>query len=177
MLVLSKYEQLLGDGSNFGITLSYKVQPEPNGVAAAFIVGEEFIKDDDVCLILGDNIFYGKIIPSLLQEISSSIKDNNDSVIFGYEVTEPERYGVAKVNSKNKIIAIKEKPKKFMSDLAITGLYFFDNNVIKYTNSLKPSKRNEIEIIKFMYLWVMENAMKEVSGNHLCWLQQIMFIT
>ncbi len=167
---IPKYEELLGDGSNFGIKLSYKVQPRPNGVAEAFIIGEEFIGDDDVCLILGDNIFYGKIIPSLLQKISSSINDTNDSVIFGYEVTEPERYGVVEFNENGDAISIEEKPNNPKSNHAVVGLYFYKNDVVKIAKNIKPSSRGELEITSVNLEYLKQNRLKVKTLNSIFWL-------
>ena len=139
---LSQYKSLLGDGKNLGIKITYKEQSKPRGLPDAFILGENFIKKDNVALILGDNFFYGQ---SLTKALLECVKLQNGAKIVLHKVINPEKFGVAKVKNK-KIIVIKEKPKKFISDLAITGLYFFDNNVVKFSKNLKPSKRKELEI-------------------------------
>lgn len=140
---LPMYEELLGDGSNFGISLTYKVQPEPKGLAQAFILGEEFIGDDDVCLILGDNIFYGKDFTRLLR----GTKDRLDgATIFGYTVKDPTSFGVVEFDENNKVISIEEKPQKPKSNYAVPGLYFYDNNVIEIAKQIQPSARGELEI-------------------------------
>ena len=137
------YKTLLGDGSHLGITIEYKVQLAPKGIAEAFILGENFIGKNNVALILGDNFFYGQ---SLSKTLLNCVKLKNGAKVLLHKVSKPELYGVAKIKSKNKIISIKEKPKKYFSDLAITGLYFFDKDVVKFSKQLKPSKRGELEI-------------------------------
>ncbi len=155
---LTQFFDLLGDGSQFGIKIKYEIQNRPNGIAEAFMIGEKFIKKDNVILILGDNIFSG-IDFSFANKISN-IK-NFGSIIFSYFVDDPERYGVIKYNN-NAIIKIKEKPIKFISNNAITGLYFFDNNVVKFAKKLKPSKRNELEIIDIINKYLKINKLKHV---------------
>ncbi len=139
---LDQYKKILPDGKNLGIKISYVEQDKPRGLPDAFILGENFIGKSSVSLILGDNFFYGQY---LTEKLKSSVKIKNGAKVFLHRVRKPERYGVAKVKN-NKIISIKEKPKKFFSDYAITGLYFFDNKVVDYSKKLKPSKRGEIEI-------------------------------
>ena len=141
---LNQYKKILPDGNNLGINITYKEQSSPRGLPDAFILGEKFIGKDNVALILGDNFFYGQ---NLTKQLLNSIKLKKGAKIILHKVNKPELYGVAKIDKKNKVINIKEKPKKFLSDLAITGLYFFDNNVIKFAKQLKPSKRNELEIV------------------------------
>ncbi len=137
------YETLLGDGSQWGLTFQYKVQPSPDGLAQAFILGEEFIAQDDVCLILGDNIFYGDRLGA---ELRSDVAELSGGTVFGYKVTDPERYGVVEFDEHNKVIGIEEKPLKPKSSYAVTGLYFYDNDVVEIAKSLKPSARGELEI-------------------------------
>ena len=139
---LFQYKNLLGDGKNLGIKINYKEQDKPKGLPDAFILGEDFIKKDNVALILGDNFFYGQ---SLTKTLLKCVKLKTGSKVILHKVINPEKFGVAKIKN-NRIVSIKEKPKKFLSDLAITGLYFFDNKVINLAKSLKPSKRNELEI-------------------------------
>lgn len=135
-------EEKLGDGSRFGIRLSYKIQKEPNGLAQAFVIGKDFIKKDKVCLILGDNIFYGNQLEKFLKEANRS----NDNVIFGYPVSDPERYGVVEFDDENNVLSIEEKPKNPKTNYAVPGIYFYNNDVIEIAENLKPSKRGEYEI-------------------------------
>ncbi len=137
------YEELLGDGSKLGISLQYKVQPEPKGLAQAFILGEEFIGDDDVCLILGDNIFYGKDFTRVLMNAQERLKG---AVIFGYAVKNPTAFGVVEFDGNNKVISIEEKPQKPKSNYAVPGLYFYNNDVIEIAKNVEPSARGEVEI-------------------------------
>ena len=141
---LNQYKKLIPNGTNLGMNITYKEQDHPRGLPDAFTLGEKFIGKENVALILGDNFFYGQ---NLTKQLLNSVKLNRGAKIILHKVNKPELYGVAKIDKKNKVINIKEKPKKFLSDLAITGLYFFDNNVIKYAKQLKPSKRNELEIV------------------------------
>ena len=141
---LNQYKKIIPNGSNFGINITYKEQLTPRGLPDAFLLGEKFIGNDSVALILGDNFFYGQ---NLTKQLLNSVKLKKGAKIILHKVSKPELYGVAKIDKKNKVITIKEKPKKFLSDLAITGLYFFDNNVVKYAKQLKPSKRKELEIV------------------------------
>ena len=143
---IDNYKSLLGDGSNLGIKISYEIQEKPNGLAEAFIIGEKFIGNDDVCLILGDNIFYGKIIPKILKSTSSELVENNESIIFGYYVKDPERYGVVDFDNNLKVKSIDEKPRRPKSNYAVVGLYFFKNDVIEFAKDCKPSDRGELEI-------------------------------
>ena len=143
---IDNYKSLLGDGSNLGIKISYEIQEKPNGLAEAFIIGEKFIGNDDVCLILGDNIFYGKIIPKILKSASSELVENNESIIFGYYVKDPERYGVVDFDNNLKVKSIDEKPRRPKSNYAVVGLYFFKNDVIEFAKDCKPSDRGELEI-------------------------------
>ncbi len=143
---ISKYESLLGNGNKFGINLSYKIQPNPNGLAEAFIIGENFIGNSDVCLILGDNIFYGKGLPSLLKKTSLKVENTNKSIVFGYNVIDPERYGVVEFDKNDKVLSIEEKPKNPKSNYAVVGLYFYKNDVIDIAKNIVPSDRGELEI-------------------------------
>ena len=165
---LNQYKKILPNGNNLGIKITYKEQPKPKGLPDAFIIGEKFINNKSVALILGDNFFYGQNLSKIL---SNCIKLKSGSKVLLHRVNKPERYGVAKVNSKNKIIAIKEKPKKFMSDLAITGLYFFDNKVSKFAKELKPSKRGEIEITDLLIKYKKINKLyADYIGRGGAWL-------
>jgi glucose-1-phosphate thymidylyltransferase len=162
------YENLFGDGSQLGINISYKIQPSPDGLAQAFILGEEFIGDDNVCLILGDNIFYGYNFRSVLEE-AANIKDG--SIVFGYHVNDPERYGVVEFDESGKVISIEEKPEKPMSNYAVTGLYFYSNDVVQKAKNLKPSKRGELEITDLNRLYLEENRLNvKLLGRGFAWL-------
>jgi len=143
---LPRFEELLGNGSRFGAKLSYKEQPSPDGLAQAFILGEEFIGDDDVCLILGDNIFFGHGLIDMLKESTEIVADKKDAVVFAYHVEDPERYGVVEFEESGRAISIEEKPKDPKSNYAVVGLYFYPNSVVKVANNVKPSARGELEI-------------------------------
>ncbi len=169
--VLPRFKALLGDGSHLGIKLSYKEQPSPDGLAQAFILGEEFIGNDDVCLILGDNIYYGHGLPEMLERAKHSVKDAKKSVIFGYYVTDPERYGVAEFDEGGKVISIEEKPKKAKSNYAVTGLYFYTNDVIEIAKKIKPSHRGELEITDVNKVYLQKDALQvELMGRGFAWL-------
>lgn len=142
----AQFENLLGDGSQFGVSFEYAVQPSPDGLAQAFIIGEDFIGSDDVCLILGDNIFYGQGLYRLLQSAVKSVVDDRRATIFGYYVKDPERYGVAEFDKDKNIISIEEKPAVPKSQYAVTGIYFYPNSVIEVAKQVKPSPRGELEI-------------------------------
>jgi glucose-1-phosphate thymidylyltransferase len=152
---LFQYKNLLGNGKNLGIKIDYKEQDKPKGLPDAFILGEDFIKKDNVALILGDNFFYGQ---SLTKTLLRCVNLKTGSKVILHKVINPEKFGVAKIKNK-RIVSIKEKPKKFMSDLAITGLYFFDNKVINLAKSLKPSKRNELEITDLLNKYRQKNKL------------------
>lgn len=143
---LPNFIELFGDGSQFGISLSYKEQPSPDGLAQAFIIGEDFIGDDSVCLILGDNIFHGYGLSSKLEETVRKVETEHTSVVFGYNVKDPERYGVVSFDDDNKVLSIEEKPEKPKSNFAVVGLYFYTNDVIDVAKNIKPSERGELEI-------------------------------
>ena len=163
-----RFKDLLGDGRDLGIKLSYIVQPEPKGIAQSFIIAEDFIGRDSVCLILGDNIFYGYNLSELLQR-SARIKSG--AVIFGYYVKDPERYGVLEFDKKCKVISIEEKPKKAKSDWAVAGLYFYDNQVVKIAKSIKPSARGELEITAVNNAYIKKGKLKaEFLGRGHAWL-------
>ena len=153
---IDRFEELLGSGKNFGINLSYAIQNEPNGIAEAFLIGESFIGNDDVCLILGDNVFYGKNLPVILKSAAQSVINNNFSKIFGYRVKDPERYGVIEFNNKKDVISIQEKPINPKSNYAAVGLYFYKNYVIDCAKDLIPSDRDELEITD-LNIKILEN--------------------
>jgi len=165
---LHLYEDLLGDGSQLGLKLTYKIQPSPDGLAQAFILGDEFIGDDNVCLVLGDNIFYGYGFGHTLLD-TAQLKDG--AVVFGYWVKDPERYGVAEFDDKGKVLSIEEKPAQPKSNYAITGLYFYSNDVVVKAKSLKPSARGELEITDLNKLYLQEGRLKvRLLGRGFAWL-------
>lgn len=162
------YQRLLGDGLQFGINISYEIQPSPDGLAQAFIIGEQFIGDDNVCLVLGDNIFYGQgFSPKLI----NAANRKKGATVFGYQVKDPERFGVVEFNENMKALSIEEKPLKPKSNYAVTGLYFYDNSVIEVAKSIKPSERGELEItcINNAYL-EKEELNVEMLGRGFAWL-------
>ena len=167
---ISRFEELFGDGSELGINLSYKEQPFPNGIAQAFIIGEKFIGNDNVALILGDNIFYGHGLSELLNKA----KDNmslNKATIFGYYVSDPERYGVVEFDKNNNIISIEEKPKIPRSNWAVVGLYFYPNSVVEISKNLKPSSRGELEITDVNKKYLERKSLNvEIMGRGYAWL-------
>jgi glucose-1-phosphate thymidylyltransferase len=165
---LPAFRNLLGDGSSIGIRFSYIEQPSPDGLAQAFILGEQFIGNDPVCMILGDNIFYGHAFGDILLKTAELTKG---ACVFGYYVTDPERYGVVEFDKDRKAISIEEKPSKPRSNYAVTGLYFYDNTVVKKAKSLKPSARGELEITDLNRLYLEENTLQvRVMGRGIAWL-------
>ena len=168
---LPNFERLLGDGSQFGIHLSYKIQETPNGLAQAFVLGEEFIGDDSVCLILGDNIFYGNGFGSMLRNAVNNTESRNHSTVFGKYVSDPERFGVAEFDENGKVISLEEKPKEPKSNYAVVGLYFYDNRVVEYAKSLKPSARGEYEITDLNRIYLENGELDcQVFGRGFAWL-------
>jgi glucose-1-phosphate thymidylyltransferase len=162
------YEELLHDGSQLGLKLSYAIQPSPDGLAQAFIIGEKFIGSDNVCLVLGDNIFYGYSFGTILLE-TAKLKDG--AVVFGYFVKDPERYGVVEFDGKGNVISLEEKPEKPRSSHAVTGLYFYSNDVVAKAKSLKPSNRGELEITDLNRLYLNEKRLKvALLGRGMAWL-------
>ena len=165
---LPNFKNLLGDGSDFGIELSYAEQPSPDGLAQAFIIGEQFIGRDNVCLVLGDNLFFGEGFKEKLQKAANLI---NGCHIFGYEVTDPERFGVVEFDKSRKVMSIEEKPKKPKSNFAITGLYFFDNRVVDISKNITPSSRGELEITDVIESYLKLNLVTvETLGRGFAWL-------
>ena len=162
------FESLLGDGSQWGLNISYKVQPSPDGLAQAFILGETFIGNDLSALVLGDNIFYGHDFNELLL---NAMKRDDSATVFAYHVNDPERYGVAEFNKNNKVLSLEEKPKNPKSKYAVTGLYFYDNNVVSMAKSLKPSARGELEITDLNRLYLEKDKLNvEIMGRGYAWL-------
>lgn len=168
---LPNFKTLLGDGSQFGVKFSYKEQPSPDGLAQAFVLGEEFIDNDDVALILGDNIFYGAGFSAQLKKAVKSAKEKQEATVFGYLVKDPERFGVVEFDENGKAISIEEKPTEPKSNYAVTGLYFYDNSVIEKAKSLKPSKRGELEITDLNRIYLEEGKLNvEKFGRGFAWL-------
>lgn len=167
---LPNFEKLLGSGNQFGVTFSYKEQPSPDGLAQAFIIGEDFIGKDSVALVLGDNIFYGAGFSQVLQE-SVKRADKGEATVFGYYVKDPERFGVVEFDSEGNAVSIEEKPRVPKSNYAVTGLYFYDNKVVEYAKSLKPSERGELEITDLNRIYLEKGLLKtEILGRGFAWL-------
>lgn len=168
---LPNFKKLLGDGSQFGISLSYAEQPSPDGLAQAFIIGKEFIGNDDVCLVLGDNIFYGAGFQKILLDSVKKVEEENQSIIFGYYVDDPERYGVAEFDECNRVISIVEKPKEPKSNYAVVGLYFYPNDVIQVAEQVKPSHRGELEITSVNQYYLEKNTLQlQLLSRGFAWL-------
>ena len=168
---LPNFEKLLRDGSQFGVKISYKEQPSPDGLAEAFILGEEFIDNDDVCLVLGDNIFYGAGLQKLLSEAVQTVKNEKKAVVFGNYVNDPERYGVAEFDSERNVISIEEKPKEPKSNYAVVGLYFYPNSVVEIAKNVKPSERGELEITTLNQVYLKQDNLKlQILSRGFAWL-------
>lgn len=164
------FRRLLGDGSDFGIRLSYAEQPSPDGLAQAFLIGEEFIGDDAVCLVLGDNIFYGRNFTQSLKE-AAALAEAGTATVFGYQVKDPERFGVVAFDSDFKAVSIEEKPKVPKSDWAVTGLYFYDKRVVKFAKQVRPSERGELEITTLNQMYLDDGSLNvQLLGRGFAWL-------
>ena len=162
------FRRLLGDGSCFGIHISYAVQPSPDGLAQAFIIGEEFIGDDNVCLVLGDNIFYGQ---HFSQTLKAAAEQKHGATVFAYQVKDPERFGVVAFDDNKKVLSIEEKPKQPKSDWAVTGLYFYDNRVVDFAKQVKPSARGELEITSLNEMYLNDGSLNvQLLGRGFAWL-------
>ena len=165
------FHRLLGDGSQWGLNLSYAVQPSPDGLAQAFIIGEEFIAGDDVCLILGDNIFYGQSFSQMLSQAVVNVQEEQKATVFGYYVKDPERYGVAEFDAEGNVLSIEEKPKDPKSNYAIVGLYFYPNKVVEVAKQIKPSARGELEITSVNQAFLQAKELKvQLLGRGFAWL-------
>lgn len=165
------FKRLLGDGTQFGIKLSYTIQPSPDGLAQAFILGQDFIGTDDVCLVLGDNIFYGQGFSPKLKHAVQNAANGQGATVFGYQVKDPERFGVVAFDENFKAVSIEEKPTKPKSDLAVTGLYFYDNSVVEIAKQVEPSHRGELEITCLNKIYLQQNKLNvEILGRGFAWL-------
>lgn len=168
---LPNFKKLLGDGSQFGVNFSYKEQPSPDGLAQAFILGEEFIGNDCAALVLGDNIFYGPGFSSSLENTVKHIEENGGATVFGYQVKDPQRFGVVEFDENGKAISLEEKPKEPKSNYAVTGLYFYDNRVVNFAKNLKPSARGELEITDLNRIYLEDGSLNvKILGRGFAWL-------
>ena len=168
---IGMYERLLGNGQDWGICITYKIQPSPDGLAQAFILGENFIGDDDVCLVLGDNIFYGYGFSGMLRESAEIVKKEKKAIIFGYVVSDPERYGVAEMDKDGNVLSLEEKPAAPKSNYAVVGLYFYPNSVIEIAKNIKPSPRGELEITTVNQEYMLRKQLKlSTMGRGFAWL-------
>jgi len=168
---LPAFQRLLGDGSDFGIHLSYAEQPNPDGLAQAFIIGKDFIGNDDVCLVLGDNIFYGQSFSQMLTQAVHNVEKERKATVFGYYVKDPERYGVAEFDAAGNVLSIEEKPAQPKSNYAVVGLYFYPNKVVKVAEEIKPSARGELEITSVNQVFLKDEELKvQLLGRGFAWL-------
>lgn len=168
---LPGFQRLLGDGSDFGVRFEYAEQPSPDGLAQAFIIGEKFIGDDSACLVLGDNIFYGNGFTNLLKQAVNDAENNSKATVFGYWVSDPERYGVAEFDKDGNVLSIEEKPKNPKSNYAVVGLYFYPNKVVEVAKNIKPSARGELEITSVNQEFLKEGSLKvQLLGRGFAWL-------
>jgi glucose-1-phosphate thymidylyltransferase len=168
---LPRFEELLGDGSDIGMTFSYKVQPSPDGLAQAFILGADFIGNDDVCMVLGDNIFYGHGLVDMLAHAVTNVTEHKKATVFGYHVKDPDQYGVAEFDDKGNVLSIEEKPIQPKSNYAVVGLYFYPNNVVEIAKNIKPSHRGELEITTVNQVYLERGDLKvELMGRGYAWL-------
>lgn len=168
---LPHFQKLLGDGAQFGLNFSYKEQPKPEGLAQAFILAENFIENDCVAMVLGDNIFYGRGFSDMLMEVVHNISENGGAAVFGYHVKDPDRFGVVEFDENGKVLSIEEKPAHPKSNYAVTGLYFYDNRVVEYAKTLKPSARGELEITDLNNIYLEKgNLNVELLGRGFAWL-------
>ena len=168
---LPGFQRLLGDGSSFGINLSYAEQPSPDGLAQAFIIGKDFIGNDDVCLVLGDNIFYGQSFSQMLAQAVHNVEKEHKATVFGYYVKDPERYGVAEFDTAGNVLSIEEKPAQPKSNYAVVGLYFYPNKVVKVAGEIKPSARGELEITSVNQKFLKDGELKvQLLGRGFAWL-------
>jgi len=168
---LPRFEELLGDGSDIGMSFSYKVQPSPDGLAQAFILGADFIGDDNVCMVLGDNIFYGHGLVDMLANAVANVTDHKKATVFGYHVKDPDQYGVAEFDANGNVLSIEEKPLKPKSNYAVVGLYFYPNSVVEIAKNIKPSSRGELEITTVNQTYLEQGDLKvELMGRGFSWL-------
>ena len=168
---LPGFKRMLGDGSDYGVNFEYAEQPSPDGLAQAFIIGEEFIGDDSVCLVLGDNIFYGQGLPEMLKKAVKDAEDDQKATVFGYYVNDPERYGVAEFDKNGKVLSIEEKPANPKSNYAVVGLYFYPNKVVDVAKNIKPSARCELEITTVNQQFLKDEELKvQLFGRGFAWL-------
>ncbi len=168
---LPAFQRLLGDGSDFGVNFSYAEQPSPDGLAQAFIIGEEFIGNDDVCLVLGDNIFHGNGLSNMLRKAVATAEQKREATVFGYWVADPERYGVAEFDGNGRVLSIEEKPAKPKSNYAVVGLYFYPNKVVQVAKQIKPSARGELEITSVNQAFLADDELNvQLMGRGFAWL-------
>jgi glucose-1-phosphate thymidylyltransferase len=168
---LPGFQRMLGDGSDYGVNFEYAEQPSPDGLAQAFIIGEEFIGDDSVCLVLGDNIFYGQGLPEMLKKAVKDAEDDQKATVFGYYVNDPERYGVAEFDKNGKVLSIEEKPANPKSNYAVVGLYFYPNKVVDVAKNIKPSDRGELEITSVNQQFLNDEELRvQLFGRGFAWL-------